>query len=126
MSTPHSDRPPQRVRVTAPVAGRPRRRSVASEIDAQTELGEVFMIALMRSQLRLALTTVLILALTIGLVPLVFLLFPDVRRVTLFDVPLPWAVLGALVYPFLVLLAWRYVHRAERNEREFHDMVGPH
>lgn len=124
MSTPHPDRPTQRVRVTAPVAGRPRRRSVASEIDAQTELGEVFMIALMRSQLRLAVATVVVLALTIGLLPMAFL-FPEVRRATLFGVPVPWAVLGVLVYPCLVLLAWRYVRRAERNERDFHNMVGP-
>ena len=38
-------------------------------------------------------------------------------------VPLPWWILGALVYPFLVALARFYVRRAERNERAFRDLV---
>ena len=39
-------------------------------------------------------------------------------------VPLPWLLLGVVVYPFLVLLGWLYVRRAERNERDFADLVG--
>jgi hypothetical protein len=39
------------------------------------------------------------------------------------DVPLPWWLLGVLVYPFLLALAWIYVRRAERNERDFRDLV---
>ena len=59
---------PQRVRVTSPRAGRPRRTSIASEIDAQTELGEIYMRSLLRSQLRLALGIVLVLGCTVGTV----------------------------------------------------------
>ncbi|MEI2636640.1 MAG: LytTR family DNA-binding domain-containing protein [Methylotenera sp.] len=40
------------------------------------------------------------------------------------DVPLAWLVLGVLVYPFLVLLGWVYVRRAESNERDFAELVG--
>lgn len=78
---------PPRVRVTSPRAGRPRRRSVASEIDAESEVGEIYMRSLMRTQLRLALTVVGILALTICSLPLVFWLSPAVRHAHLLGVP---------------------------------------
>jgi len=112
------------VRVTSPRAGRPRRRSVASEIDAESEVGEIYMRSLMRTQLRLALTVLGVLALTIGSLPLLFRLSPAVRRAHLLGVPVPWLVLGFAVYPVLIGLAWFYVRRAERNEEAFGDMVG--
>jgi hypothetical protein len=115
----------QRVRVTGPRVRRARRASVASEIDAQTELGEIYMRSLMRTQLRLALGTVLVLASTVGALPLLFATVPWLRRTHLLGVPLPWLVLGVGVYPFLLLLAWSYVRRAEANERSFDDLVGP-
>jgi hypothetical protein len=114
----------RRVRVTSPRAGRPRRRSVASEIDAQSEVGEIYMRSLMRTQLRLALTVLGILAVTVGLLPMVFRLFPVVRRTDLLGIPLPWLILGVAVYPVLFALAVFYVRRAERNEEAFADMVG--
>jgi hypothetical protein len=39
-------------------------------------------------------------------------------------VPVVWLVLGALAYPFLVVLAVGYVRRAERNEAAFRDLLG--
>ena len=123
MSGPASP-PPPRVRVTAPRRGRPRRTSVASEIDAQTELGELYMRSLMRSQLRLALGVVLVLAVTLGALPVLFELFPGLVRTRVVGIPLPWLLLGFLVYPFLVLVARVYVRRAEHNERTFRDLVG--
>ncbi len=41
----------------------------------------------------------------------------------LLGLPLPWLLLGALVYPSLVLAAWLYVRQAERNERDFTELV---
>ncbi|WP_310961533.1 hypothetical protein [Nocardioides terrisoli] len=120
-----TESPLPRVRITSPRTGRPRRTTVASEIDAQTEVGEVYMRSLMRTQLRLALGTVLLLVLTVGAWPVVFEVFPAVRRAHLAGLPLPWLLLGLLVYPVLLLLAWSYVRRAERNEQSFHDLVGP-
>ena len=116
---------PARVRVTGPRTRRQRRTSVASEIDAQTELGEVYMHSLMRTQLRLALGVMVMLGLTVGVWPLLFVVAPSVRLLHLFGVPLPWMVLGFLVYPVLLALAWFYVRHAERNERSFHDLVDP-
>ena len=113
----------RRVRVTRPPTGRPRRTSVASEIDAQSELGEVYMSSLVRSQLRLALTVVVVLGATVGVLPVVFQTVPGVRRAHLLGVPLPWLLLGVLVYPVLVALGWVYVRLAERNETAFRDLV---
>jgi putative solute:sodium symporter small subunit len=113
---------PRRVRVTGPRAGRRRRASIASEIDAQTELGEVYMRSLMRSQLRLALGVLAVLVLTL---PLLFARVPALQHARILGVPLGWLLLGVGAYPLLVALAAFYVRRAERNERAFHDLVGP-
>jgi putative solute:sodium symporter small subunit len=120
-----TDEPVARVRITSPrtVGARTRsQRSNAAEIDAQTRLGEVYVQGLIRAQLRLALYVVLWLAATLGVLPVLFLLLP-LDRVHLLGVPLPWVVLGAGVYPWLVALAWWYVRRAERNEAAFEDLV---
>jgi hypothetical protein len=117
---------PQRVRVTSPRTGAvdPRRvRSVRSEIDDQTQLGEVYMRSLMRTQLRLAFLVIGVLAATVGLLPVLFVLVPETRTTTVLGVPLPWLLLGLVVYPFLVLLGWGYVRRAEHNEQSFSDLV---
>lgn len=119
---PVSERP-VRVRVTSPRAGRPRRTSVASEIDAQTAVGEIYMRSLVRTQLRLALGIVGVLAVTIGGLPLVFAIWPELGRVHVFGIPLPWLLLGGCAYPVLVTLAWVYARRAERNEADFRDLV---
>jgi hypothetical protein len=121
-----SDGPaPRRVRVTSPRTGATRRRRVAgtSEIDAQTELGEVYMRSLVRAQLRLALGVTAGVAATLGLLPVVLTLLPAVRDVRVGWVPLPWLLLGLLAYPLLVGLGWVYVRRAERNEQVFSELV---
>jgi hypothetical protein len=115
---------PVRVRVTGPRATQPRRTSIASEIDAQSPVGEIYMRSLMRSQLRLALGVVLMLAASVGSLPLLFVLEPAVGHTRLLGVPVPWLLLGFGVYPVLIALAWFYVRRAERNEAAFNDMVG--
>jgi hypothetical protein len=118
--------PPPRVRVTGP----PRRRAQVvraagtREIDAETALGEVFMRSLLREQLSLALRVLTALALTIGMLPLLFHVFPELGEVRVGPLPVAWLLLGVLTYPWLVLLGWLYVRRAEHNERDFADLVG--
>ena len=121
-----SEQPTPRVRVTGP----PRRRASGvrpagtREIDAETALGEVFMRSLLREQLLLALRVLVALGLTVGLLPLLFHLFPALGDVRVGPVPVAWLLLGALTYPWLVALGWFYVRRAEHNERDFADLVG--
>ena len=115
--------PPERVRVTGPPQRARTRRARTSEIDDQTLLGSVLMGSLVRSQLRLALLTLLpVLTFALGL-PLAFHLAPALADVRVLGVPLAWLVLGGLVYPFLWLLGRSYVRRAEQNEQEFAELV---
>jgi hypothetical protein len=93
---------------------------VARDVQEQTELGEVYLRALLRSQLRLGLTVGAVVCLALGALPPIFLLFP---RAGLWGVGLPWLVLGLPVYLMLVAAGAVYVRRAERNEREFAHLV---
>lgn len=122
MSTPR----PERVRVTSPWTERPRlrpRRTALSEIDEQSELGEIYLRTLLRAQLRLALGTLAVLALTVGLLPLAFVLVPALQERDILGMPLGWCLLAFGCYPVLVALAWRYVRLADRNERAFARVV---
>jgi hypothetical protein len=112
-------RPPARVRVTGPPRRRHKPGARTGEIDQQTALGGVYLDSLLREQLTLALRILGVLALTVGSLPLVFRVFPELSDVHLLGLPLPWLLLGVLVYPWLVILGWRFVRRAERNERDF-------
>ncbi|WP_261985866.1 hypothetical protein [Microbispora sp. CSR-4] len=116
---------PRRVVVTSPrTAAAPRpRHPLPREIDEQTRLGEVYMGSLVRTQFRLALFVCSLLACVVGGLPLLFLLAPELRAAELLGLPLPWVVLAGLIYPALVGGAWLYVRQAERNERDFADLV---
>ena len=116
-----TDQVPARVRVTGP----PRRRQGVQPIDIRTEspLSEVYLDSLLAAQLRLAGRVLVVLALTVGSLPLVFYAVPDLTEVTPFGIPLSWLLLGFGVYPWLLLLGWRFVLRAERNERDFVDLT---
>ena len=116
---------PRRVTVTSPRTGAPRpsRVAVAREIDAQSGVGDAYMASLIRSQLRLALLLLGVLALLVGGLPLLFAYLPGVRDTEVAGIPLPWLVLGALVYPVLWALGWFYIHQAERIEQDFSDLV---
>jgi len=122
MTTPQ---PSPRVRVTAPRTRQPRRTTVVSEIDAQTGVGEVYMRSLMRTQLRLALGLTAVLAATVGLLPVLFLTVPWLQHGRILGVPVAWVLLGIACYPVIIGIGVVYVRRAERNERDFHDLVGP-
>ncbi len=117
--------PHRRVRVTSPRtdAVRQRRLKGTSEIDAQTHLGEVYMSSLLRAQGRLAAVVLLSLALTVGGLPLLFREVPALDETHLLGMPVSWVLLGFAVYPFLFALAVFYVRSAERNERDFVDVV---
>lgn len=114
--------PPARVRVTGPRAERPRsrpRQTAASEIDAQSDLGAIYVAGLLRAQMRLALRTMLGLAVTVGALPVLLHLAPGLGDHQVLGMPVPWVALAFGCYPVLVLLAWRYVRAAERHEDQF-------
>jgi len=118
--------PGRRVRITHPRTDAARRapaRSASREIEEQTRLGEVYMGALIRSQRRLAVimcTTIAVVLVGTALLGAATSRFGSLR---MWGVPLPWLVLGLLVYPVLIGLAAYTVRHAERNERAFTELV---
>ena len=116
---------PGRVRVTAPrtrAARRPR-YPVTREIDEQTGLGEAYMRSLVRTQLRLAMRLCAVLAVVVLGLPALFALVPALSAQRAFGLPLAWTVLAGLIYPWFVGCGWWYVRQAERNERDFAELV---
>ncbi|MEU9840989.1 DUF485 domain-containing protein [Actinomadura sp. NPDC048032] len=93
------------------------------EIDEQTGLGEAYMRSLVRAQWRLAARLCLVLAVVVLGLPLLFVLVPAVREQEVLGLPLPWVLLGGLIYPWFVACGWWYVRQAERNEDDFADLV---
>jgi hypothetical protein len=126
MGSPDNEEGIERVRVTSPRLGTARRgptRPVTTEIQEQTGLGEVYMAGLLRAQLRLSLTVLGGVAISLGALPLLFLLVPIAGELAVWRVPLPWLVLGVLIYPVIALAARYYVRQAEAIERDFADLV---
>ncbi|GAA1902843.1 hypothetical protein [Lapillicoccus jejuensis] len=119
--------PPRRVRVTSPrrdARRRAERRPATLELAEQTGLGEVYLAALLRAQRRLAAAILLGIAVPLAGLPALFALVPATRAVHLGPVPLPWVVVGVLLYPVVVLAARIYVRQSERVEREFAELMG--
>ena len=117
---------PKRVRITSPRRGAARRgpvRPATTEIDEQTGLGKVYMAALLRAQLRLTVSVLVAVAAGLGILPLLFLAVPATHELRVWLVPLPWVILGVLVYPVVALAALYYVRHAEAIERDFADLV---
>lgn len=121
-----TEQPPRRVRIESPrrsTARAPTPRAVSREIDEQTDVGEVYMRALLRTQFRLAIGICLIFGVLLGGLPLLFAVQPSLSELHVFGLPVPWLLLGVVVYPVLICGAWFYVRAAERNERDFVELV---
>lgn len=118
-----TDKPEARVRLQHQDIARSARLDMTEEIDAQTALGEALIDSLVRAQLRLALVIVLVIAVTLGSLPLLFHFAPSVSNAHIVGAPLPWILLGFVAYPLLIALGWYYVVHAERNEATFIDLL---
>ncbi len=113
---------PARVRVTHPRTEAARtgaERPASREIDEQTRLGELYMDALIRAQRRLGIRVCAALAAVLVGVALAGAFATRFPRLHWLGVPLPWLVLGVLVYPVLIGLAAYVVRQSERNEHAF-------
>ena len=123
-----SAEPVRRVRVTSPrrdARRRGARRPATLELQEQTGLGEVYLSALLRAQLRLSAAILLGAAVVVLGLPALFALLPSTRALQIGPIPLPWLVIGVLIYPVVFVAARIYVHQAERIEREFSDLMAP-
>lgn len=116
--------PPRRVRVV--LAERHGSRHLVltrSEVEEQTEVGEVLLRGLLRAQLGLSLRLAALVVVPIAVLPLLFVLLPQLGDVDVFGIRLPWLLLGLVVYPLLILVGWGYVRLADRTEQDFADLV---
>jgi hypothetical protein len=100
-------------------------RPVRTVVDIQenTGVGELLRSNLIGSQLTVALRFAAAAGLTLGLLPVLFWLVPDIGRMELLGIRVPWLLLGVLVYPFLVLMGYWHTRAAERVEQNFADHV---
>jgi len=98
-------------------------RPVTADIDEQTRLGELYMSTLIRAQWRLSMSVLASATMMIGGLPVLFLLVPTTRDLSIGPVPLPWLILGVLVYPAIWLAGRYYVRQSEQIEHDFAELV---
>lgn len=115
---------PERVRIVGPRAvRRPPGRAGVQALDEQDLVGDLLLRSLMRAQLGLALRLLAVFAVLLGGLPLLFALLPAARDARALGLPLPWLLLGVLVYPLLLAGGWLHVRLAERHESDFVELV---
>ena len=93
------------------------------DVQEGTAVGELLRRDLIRSQLKVTLRFALLTVFVLGSLPAVLVLLPEVGRSHVLGLRVPWLLLGLLVYPFLVGVAWRYTRVADRVEQSFADHV---
>ena len=100
-------------------------RPVRTVVDIQegTGVGELLRSNLIGSQLAVALRFAVVAGVSLGVLPLLFAVFPAIGRMEVFGLRLPWLLLGVLVYPFLFGLGLWHTRTAERVEQNFADHV---
>ena len=111
-----------RVRVTAPLsAARPAVQS--REAAEESEVGQLFVRSLIRTQLRLAVVVAGGFLLVLCAFPLLLAAVPGLAGTLVAGVPLDWLLLGAGIYPVTGLSAWLYIRSAARNEARYRDLA---
>lgn len=101
----------------------PKKLRARVELEEQTSWGEVLIQDLAKRQLRIALALAAVVLLPLGLLPLAFYLSPEFAATSVIGVPLPWLLLGVAPFPLLFGVGLVYNRMAERNERDFVDMI---
>ena len=111
-----------RVRVTAPRSA-PRPAGESHEAAEESEVGQVFVRSLIRSQLRLALVVAIGFMLILCAFPLLAAV-PGLADTRIVGIPFDWILLGAGIYPVIGLSAWLFIRAAARNEARYRDLAG--
>ena len=84
---------------------------------------EVYATTLMRTQLRLAVTSVAGFVVVLAAFGIVLATTSFLEGVSLFGVPLSWVIQAYGVYPVIVIFAIVYTRAAARNERRYAALV---
>lgn len=93
------------------------------EFEEQTEVGELYLRALMHRQGRLSIGIALAFVAFLLAQPLLAWWWPEWGRLEVFGLPVAWLVLAVVSYPLLVWLGSIYVRRAEEVDDEFTDLL---
>ncbi|GAA3023967.1 hypothetical protein [Actinokineospora globicatena] len=93
------------------------------ELEEQTSWAEEVVRSFIRTQFKDAVKFAVGTMLLFCALPLAFYLFPELSDVEVAGVSLPWLVLGVAPFPVLFAIGYWYNLVAERNERDFVDMV---
>jgi uncharacterized membrane protein (DUF485 family) len=93
------------------------------EFEEQTEVGELYLKALMRRQGRLSLGVALVFVGFLLVQPMLAWWWPSWGTLRIFGIPVAWLVLGVASYPLLIWLGSIYVRRAEEVDDEFTDLL---
>ncbi|MBO1267357.1 hypothetical protein [Arthrobacter cavernae] len=114
-----------RVRVTAPrsSAAAPARLPYSRELAENSDVGQVFVRSLIRSQLRLGLVVACGFLVIVAAFALVLAFGPGVAGTRILGIPLDWLLIGAGIYPVIGLSAWLYNRAAARNEARYCDLA---
>jgi len=108
------------VRVTAPrTAGRRPLPSAPGAGDPSA----VYVRSLIRAQLRVGLVAAGSFALLLAATAAALAVVPEVRAATAGGIPIVWIVLGAAVYPVVLLVAILFVRAVARNEEHYRSLA---
>ena len=93
------------------------------ELEEQTSYGEELVRQFIRIQLKAAIRLWLPGVLALACLPALFHFVPQLSQVEVVGVRLPWLILGIVPFPLLFGIGYWFNMIAERNERDFVDMV---
>ena len=83
----------------------------------------VYVRSLIRAQLRVAIVSAASFALLLAATTAALTFVPEIRTATLGGIPIVWLVLGAGVYPLVLVVAILFVRAADRNEKRYRSLA---
>ena len=83
----------------------------------------VYVRSLIRAQLRVAIVAAVAFAVLLAATTATLAFVPEVRATTVAGIPIVWFVLGAGVYPLVLVVAIAFVRAADRNERRYRSLA---
>ena len=109
------------MRVTAPRNAKARR--LPATVDAGGDPSAVYVRSLIRAQLRVAVVAAATFAVLLAATTAALTFVPQIRAATVVGIPIVWVVLGAAVYPLVLVVAILFVRAADRNEKRYRSLA---
>ena len=95
------------------------------DVQSDTVYGRLLVRSLTRAQLGLSLMCLAIALAVIASLPVIMALLPSARKMTVAGLPLTLVILGAGIFPVLMVVGWFYNRQASQLEARFIDLVDP-